>query len=251
MNSSPSTAFAITTLLVAAAAHAGTTSSISGVQNSSGIDYTRSDRAGYVVQAAHTDRYNAGTSTIAVDAIADYGVLEAAVSATGQGQSTIGRVDATSGFGDRFEIDVDVAGLTGQPGHFTAKVATPFTASVSLEPDTVGRLQAFVEVNETEGWSEQFGSANGAFSTNVFHDGVQEDVGTPMLLDVAFIFGQPIALLGFMDVQVTGQMPIAGGSFSGTVDAPHSLYWKGISEITDRLGNRVTGYTLTSNSGTD
>jgi hypothetical protein len=35
------------------------------------------------------------------------------------------------------------------------------------------------------------------------------------------------------------------------VDASHSLYWKGISSVTDSKGRVLNNYTLTSDSGAD
>lgn len=249
MTSPSKTALALAALIAVAAAQAGTTSSIVGVQNYSGIAYVRSECAGCVEQAANTDSSPYGTSTISAYAMADNGVLKASVSAIGQGEGARGSVTASATFGDQFEIDA--TGLTGQQGYFKAKVTMPFAASVSLEPSTVGSLTAFVSVNGSEGWAEQFGSANGVSSTTLFHNDTQQAIGTPMVLDVPFVYGQPITLLAFLDLQVEGHTSRPYGSFDAVLDAAHSLYWQGISEITDGNGNLVKDYRLSSDSGTD
>ncbi|MDP9124134.1 MAG: PEP-CTERM sorting domain-containing protein [Pseudomonadota bacterium] len=252
MTSSSKTALALAALLAAASAHSGTsgtTSVIEGVQNFSDIDFNRVNCAGCVDQKANTDSSPLGTSTITAYAMSDYGVLKTAVSATGLGDGALGRVDASATFDDHFEIDA--AGLTGQQGYFKARVTMPFTASVSAEPYTVGSLTAFVRVNDKESWAEHYGSSNGTTISYVDHDGVELAIGTPMIFDVPFVYGQPIAIFGFMDLAIEGQTSLAYPSFAVTIDASHSLYWQGISEVTDGRGNAVAGYTLTSDSGTD
>ena len=252
MTSSSKTTLALAALLAAASAHSSsssTSSVIEGVQNFSGIDFNRVDCAGCVDQGANTDRSPYGTSTITAYAMSDYGVLKTAASATGVGDGASGRVDASATFADQFEIDA--AGLTGQQGHFKARVTMPFTASVSAELYTVGLLSAFVRVNDRETWSEHYSSANGATISYVDHDGVELAIGTPMIFDVPFVYGQSIAIFGFMDIAIQGQTSLAYPSFAATVDASHCLYWQGISEVTDGRGNLVASYTLTSDSGTD
>jgi hypothetical protein len=133
----------------------------------------------------------------------------------------------------------------------------PFTSSILNPSQRVAEglswsLSVIPYNNVTEGYSI-FLRDGGGLDPVLFakHNDTEIPLGSTMVLKVPFFYGVPIAIQGSLTATVFGQLGRNGGSFSAVVDASHSMYWEGISSVTDGAGNEVTGYTLTSDSGTD
>ena len=234
----------------AAPAQASISNTLGGVQNFSVVPYAPLDCAGCINEYAHTAAFDTGTTTLKLYAKADYGVLKASAAATGSGIGAVAAGSATLVVADTFEINA--AGLTGRQGYFRAQITMPFTSSFDNQGWMVSQgLTSFVTVNNIEGYALQAGQADARAPTvQVTHNGNDVSPDAPMILNVPFVYGDPIPIKMFMDVSVDGNTG-GGGSFSLLMDASHSVYWEGISSVTDGNGNAVTGYKLTSDSGTD
>lgn len=231
-----------------AAGNTGTDASISAVQNFSGIPYTAQFCAGCVVKSENTDTYRLGGSHVTAYAMADYGVLKGGITASGAGKDTIARVTSFTAFGDAMTIDLP--GLTGRQGWLQAEIVLPWSGAASMSRWVTGSLAFGYRVG-TEDWGGQFVIDNGSFVPSLWHGPDFAAPGSPMVFKVPFVFGQPIDILASMTVTTDASTTPLGGDFDVVIDATHSLYWKGISQVTDGQGRVLSGYSVTSDSGTD
>ncbi len=215
--------------------------------------------AGCVTSLNHTDIYDGAiakpsTTTVTAYAMADYGVLKSSSTTQGTGDSAYTVAYARTSFADTFRIDAP--GLTGQEGSFSAEVIMPFTLAVSNGTYSDQYLYADVQINSLGGnaWNKFQRSAgdHSLFGHDaLLRNGSEIPNTSRMIFEVPFIFGEQISIQAHLNTSVSASTPLTPTSFSAAMDASHSLYWEGIGSVADSRGRTVTGYTLTSDSGTD
>ena len=155
---------------------------------------------------------------------------------------------------------IDAPGLRGQRGYFTAAVEVPFVSSLQNPAQSSAGLSWSITLSgDTNSYDDERYSEFAKYDDtglNIFtsHDG--NDIspvppGDPVVLRVPFFYGYPVLVTALMSTAARGQTFTGGGSFSAVMDASHSMYWEGISGVTNRDGNAVTDFSLSSDSGTD
>jgi hypothetical protein len=206
---------------------------------------------------AFSNAYSSGEVTVKTYAMADYGVLKSltAVSGSSTGITSGGEAHSSTSFQDYFTIDAP--SLTGQRGYFTAQVAMPFTSSVQngtwTNEGIYGEIRLESQGNILDKYSMAAGDSSifGGYVVNHYNEGGSVRTDAPMILQVSFIYGEQISIFGALNTTVLAKTSTGSVSYSDIMDASHSLYWNGIRSVTDRNGRAVTGYTITSDSGTD
>jgi len=255
MKSMFATALSLLVLTAAVPAQAGVRTSIYGWAATAKVPEDPSQCPGCVKEFSRTVTRSENTNTLKVYAMADYGVLKGSATASGSGQGADAHGGVEALFMDHFQIDAP--GLTGQKGYFTAQVTMPFATSI-LNPTGLigGELSMALALNPynnvSEGYSV-FVRSGVALDSLILakHNDTEVSVDAPMIMKVPFFYGFPIGIQGYLTADVTGQLGRNGGAFSVVMDGAHSLYWGGISSVTDSAGNAVASYTLASDSGTD
>jgi hypothetical protein len=213
---------------------------------------------GCVNSLAHSGSYSGydtyGEVTVEAYAMADYGVLKSSSTVIGAGNWASAVAAARTSFQDHFQIDAP--GLTGQRGYFTAEVSMPFTLSLT-NPKWTDQFIFGQILLESQGYPQEkyelsAGDQSLFGSYVVHHNGGAVPTDAPMILGVTFTYGEPISISGALNTSVKGATNWDhSASFSAVMDAAHSLYWNGISSVTDSNGRVISSYTLTSDSGTD
>jgi hypothetical protein len=253
MRSLCATTLSLAALAAPACAQAEVNITFFGVQNYSAVPYAPNFCAGCTNQYTHTDTFSNGATTLQLYGMADYGVLKVAARTEGGGLAARSAGSATGSVVDN--ITIDAAGLTGRQGYFTAQVSVPFAGSYESRGGSAANvgLTAGIVLNDSESYSLQAGYNETGRIISVRHNDTEVSPDAPMILNVPFVYGTPITLWMYMDANVSGRTGPgpAAGSFSLLMDASHSMYWEGITSVTDGFGSAVTGYTLTSDSGTD
>jgi len=232
-----------------------------GQNKSYSLPATTMNCAGCVNSVEHSgtfsNSYSSGEVTVKAYAMADYGVLKSLTAVSGSSTGTISGGEAASrtSFQDYFQIDAP--GLTGQRGYFTAQVSMPFTMSVQngrwTNEGIYGqiKLESQGQVLDIYDMAAGDSSLYGGYVVNHYNEGGSVRTDAPMILQVSFIYGEQISIFGALNTSVRASTGFGPVSYSDIMDASHSLYWNGISSVTDGNGRAVTAYSLTSDSGTD
>lgn len=246
-------------LAAAAPAHAVVSTTAQTGQNGYSTPEVSTTCAGCATSLNHTDVYDGAfvkpsTTTATAYAMADYGVLKSASSVQGAGDSAYALAYSHTSFADTFRIDAP--GMTGKEGLFKAEVIMPFTLTVSNGTYSDQYLYADVQIDSLNGhsWNKyQLSAGDQSLFGHpaLLYNGGEIPSTSRMIFEVPFFYGEPISIQAHLNTSVKASTPLTVTSFSASMDASHSLYWEGISSITDSRGRPVTGYTLTSDSGTD
>jgi hypothetical protein len=249
----------LSTLAAAGAAQASVSATAIIGQNGYSTPEIKTACAGCITSLSHTDFYDGAfikpsTTTVTAYAMADYGLLKSASTTQGVGDSAHTIASSETSFADTFRIDAP--GLTGKEGLFTAEVIMPFTLTVEHGVYSRQYLYEDIQVDAMDGhsWNKyQLSVGNdGLFGPyTLLHNGSPIPTNSRMILEVPFIYGDPISIQGHLNTGVAANTPLTITSFKAAMDASHSLVWEGISRITDSQGRQVTDYTLTSDSGTN
>jgi hypothetical protein len=132
----------------------------------------------------------------------------------------------------------------------------PFTLTVNNGTYSDQYLYADVQIDSLggHGWNKYQLSAGdqslfGHYA--LLYNGSEIPNTSRMIFEVPFIYGEQISIQAHLNTSVAAHTPLTVTSFEAAMDASHSLYWEGISSITDSQGRAVAGYTLMSDSGTD
>lgn len=245
-------------LLATLPAGASVSSTIVAAQNVFRAPPVTMTCAGCVNALEHSETYSGfdtyGETTVKALAVADYGVLKSASTVIGAGNWAYTLVSAHTSFQDGFRIDAP--GLAGQRGSFTARVSMPFSLTLVNPRWTDQFIYAQLMVESAGSPFEKYELSAGDQSLfnayEVRHNGLSVPVAAPMTMEVSFIYGERIAISGALNTSAKGMTNFDhSASFEAVMDASHSVYWNGISSMTDSQGRAVTSYTLTSESGTD
>lgn len=258
MESLFATTLSLLVLSATAPAQASVSTTIAAGQNTYSMPGITTDCAGCVNSLVHSETYSGydtyGETTVKAYAMADYGVLKSSSTVIGAGNWAYTLASSRTSFQDYFQIDAP--GLTGQRGYFTAQVAMPFDLSLQNPIWTDQFIYAQIAVESEGNALQKYELSAGDQSLfgvyQVSHNGLSVPTDAPMILEVPFIYGERISIFGALNTSVKGVTNWDhSASFSADMDASHSLYWNGIGSVTDGNGHAVTGYTLTSDSGTD
>lgn len=181
-------------------------------------------------------------------AAAAFGILRASVEASagsnGGGDGTFG--NAIARFEDDFLFTAE--GMEGESGLYTFLVDVDGTLSSNyltapLYEDSQAYAYASLSVLQNGSGvysATMYEYANGATTGTNFLD-------APVSISVPFIFGTPFTLRVGLQVQTTAYALFGGESVA---DFDHTLVWGGVASVTSG-GNPVTGYSLSSTSGTN
>lgn len=112
---------------------------------------------------------------------------------------------------------------------FTAGSSTSFSYNATLDPSGLGVT-----------WG-----GSGATPTWIGPSSVL------VALSIPYFDGSAFGLTSFLSCQSTSDASTFGDIASGSCHADQSAYWAGIVNVTDSLGNPLTGWSITSASGTD
>ena len=166
---------------------------------------------------------------------------------------------------DNFTIDGGA--LNGQRGHLTAgfSVSGSFTenhdSSINGAANLSQYFRASLRLSNAAAGQDAFayggqqfrqdynGGSEGTYSSEPFRaPGIWP-------IEIDFIFGTPIDVSSWGDAAVTvnayASSPYMSSNLGAEADFGNTMYWNGITGVTDSLGNPVTNYTMSSGSGFD
>jgi hypothetical protein len=198
------------------------------------LNYLFPDGSGYTGQAS-------------ASGYADYGVLKVlAYANSGNGSTSF--ADVTSSFNDTFLINS--LGLDGNSGtaiidlkiNYGGAVSGNYNASsYNFKLENSDRNFVFQVLNGIS--CSPCSTYNSVTSSN------QSNIpfSTDYSIAIPFIYGQALTLN--LSSYAAAQAWIGGSS--AIMDSSHSFYWGGINQILDQNSNIVSGFTVTSASGTN
>ena len=208
-------------------------------------------------------------------ASADFGILKATTESSASGASVISTGDV---LGAQFTdgLTFSNAALTGTVGfvafqilyHWEPTISVSSSASVGNPAYEMLRASAAISLsdyahsglNNSVSVSQNITTSCRGTNCSTINNGVGlAKSGNTTILEsvpnqsftarVSFVFGQEWELGGIL-LSTTSSGTGSGGNVSGSMDASHSLYWAGISSVTDSAGNPVE-FGLSSASGSN
>ena len=178
-----------------------------------------------------------GSTTLssAATAVSTYGVLKSAAGVIGDGDSGVIGSNSLASYSDTFMISSSA--LNGTWGKMFVPIAYSYSFSAS-SPQVAATYTLAIDCIYCGDITLIAGT----------WDSTPRNVSGVATAEVPFLFGEQFDLEVSQFTGIGGNL--ANGAFTGFLDAAHSSYWGGVSDVVDADGNTVA-FSITSASGTD